>query len=181
MTPTAPFDTARNHFELFGLPVRFELPPAAVERTYRAIQAQVHPDRFADASDAERRVSMQWATRVNEAYQTLKNPLARARYLLELAGVDAQADTNTAMPADFLMAQIAWRETAEEARSNRDVAALERLLVELREAARTLYGDLERHLDARHDYGPAAAAVRKLMFLEKLQSDIGDSISGIED
>ena len=103
----------QNHFELFGLPARFAVEPLALEARYRELQREVHPDRFAAAPDAERRVSMQLATRVNEAYQTLKSPLRRAVYILKLRGVDPGLETNTAMPAGFLMEQISWRERIE--------------------------------------------------------------------
>ena len=95
-----------SHFELFGLPARFEVNGEALERSYREIQSRVHPDRFAHAGDAERRASLQWTTRVNEAYRTLKDPVQRAKHLLELHGVDVAFETNTAMPPEFLMQQM---------------------------------------------------------------------------
>ena len=100
---------AKNHFSLFGLPQAFAIDPAALDSAYRAVQAEVHPDRFAGANDAERRRAVQFSAQVNEAYQTLRAPLARARYLLGLKGIDVGAESNTAMPADFLMAQMEWR------------------------------------------------------------------------
>ena len=87
-----------NHFDLFGLAPSFSIEGEALERSYRDIQSKVHPDRFANAGDAERRASLQWTTRVNEAYRTLKDPVQRARHLLELHGVDVAFETNTAMP-----------------------------------------------------------------------------------
>src|SRR5258708_21445700 len=102
MTP----DFSRDHFELLGLPVRFAVDAALLERGYRGLQSQVHPDRFATATEAERRVAMQWATRANEAYRTLRDPLERARYLLHLRGYDTEEESNTAMPADFLLPQM---------------------------------------------------------------------------
>src|SRR4051812_19129219 len=86
---------ARSHFELFGLSSAFALDSEALERAYREIQSRVHPDRFAHAGDAERRASLQWTTHVNEAYRALKDPVQRAKYLLELNGVDVQFETNT--------------------------------------------------------------------------------------
>src|SRR5690554_3050796 len=118
----------QNHFELFGLPVRFELQADALERAYRDIQARVHPDRFAHAGDAERRASLQWTTRVNEAFRTLRHPVTRARHILELNGVDVAFETNTAMPQDFLMQQMELREALEEAK---DADALDNLRREL--------------------------------------------------
>jgi len=99
-----------NHFELFGLAPDFALDPEALERNYREIQSRVHPDRFAHAGDAERRASLQWTTRVNEAYRTLTDPVQRAKHILELHGVDVAFETNTQMPSDFLMQQLELRE-----------------------------------------------------------------------
>src|SRR5437879_13019459 len=119
--------TSSSHFDLFGLTPRFQLDAVALERAYREIQARVHPDRFAHAGDAERRASLQWTTRVNEAYRTLKDPLQRARHLLELRGVDVAFETNTAMPADFLVQQMALRESLEEDVEAKDAASLDSL------------------------------------------------------
>src|SRR3982750_3420802 len=98
--------TSSNYFELFGLAPAFSLDTEALEKAYREIQSQVHPDRFANAGDAERRASLQWTTRVNEAYRTLKSPVQRASHILALRGVDVAFEPNTAMPSDFLMEQM---------------------------------------------------------------------------
>lgn len=173
-------DLSRNHFELFGLPARFAVPMESVERTYREIQGRVHPDRFADATDAERRAAMQWSTRVNEAYETLREPLKRARYLLTLRGVDLQVETNTAMPAEFLLAQMEWREGVEEALTARDVDALDSLLARVRREMHLRYEALGQALDGGED-AVAADSVRKLMFYEKIREEIGDAIAALED
>ena len=168
----------QNHFELFGLPPRFRLDLAQLERAYRDIQSRVHPDKFVHAGDAERRVSMQSATRVNEAYRTLKSPLARARYLLALHDVDVQSESNIAMPPEFLLQQMQWRESVEEAADRPgELAALAlRLAREMEEH----YSRLERHLDADDDYTHAAESVRKLMFLERLRQEISDALERSE-
>src|SRR2546423_6385199 len=106
----------QSHFELFGLAPAFSLDQEVLEKAYREIQSRVHPDRFARAGDAERRASLQWTTRVNEAYRTLKDPVQRAKHILELHGVDVAFETNTAMPKDFLMQQMELRERLEEAK-----------------------------------------------------------------
>ncbi len=85
-------DFNADHFTLMGLPRAFRIDTAALDKRYRELQAEVHPDRFAHAGDAEKRLSLQWATKVNEAYQTLKKPLPRAKYLLHLADHDVGAD-----------------------------------------------------------------------------------------
>src|SRR4029453_10581235 len=105
----------------------FSLDGEALERAYREIQSQVHPDRFAHAGDAERRASMQWTTRVNEAYRTLKSPVQRARHILELNGVDVEFETNTQMPSDFLLQQLELREELEGAIHRKDAAGLDRI------------------------------------------------------
>lgn len=163
-----------NHFELFGLPQRFHLDLTQLEQAYRGIQSQVHPDRFVRASDTERRVSMQSATQVNEAYRTLKNPLFRARYLLALHRVDVDNENNTAMPADFLQEQMQWRESVEEAAHQ--PAALAALAHRLADEMKDHYADLKRRLDGEGDYALAAGSVRKLMFLERLREEIGDAL-----
>jgi molecular chaperone HscB len=173
-------DLAQNHFELFGLPVRFSVPLEAIERSYHDIQGRVHPDRFAGATDAERRTAMQWATHVNQAYHTLREPLRRARYLLGLRGVDPGIETNTAMPAEFRMAQMEWREAVEEAAAAADVDALDRLLARVRRDMNAEMDALGRELDEGRNHD-AAASVRRLMFYEKIQSDIGEAIAVAED
>ena len=99
----------QNYFQLFQLPQQFNIDLTALETNYRAIQSASHPDRFVTATDAEKLAAIQTATTANEAYKTLKHPAQRAAYLLGLQGITAIAETNTAMPADFLMQQMEWR------------------------------------------------------------------------
>ena len=111
-------DLTSNYYELFDLPVSFEVDLKTLSERYRSLQSSVHPDKFANASDAERRLSIQQSARINEAYQTLKDPLRRARYLLELNGVDMSADTDTRMDPKFLMQQMELRERLESVGTN---------------------------------------------------------------
>ena len=171
----------QNHFELFGLEPGYALDPERLERAYREIQAKIHPDRFAHAGDAERRASMQWTTRVNEAYRMLKHPVLRAKYLLELNGVDVALETNTAMPAGFLIRQMEQREGLELAAAERDAGALDRMRAALRIEKRELQEALAAHIDARRDYAGAADLVRKLMFLEKLDAEIDAAFETMEE
>ncbi len=170
----------QNHFELFGLAPTFALEAEALERSYRDIQSKVHPDRFAHAGDAERRASLQWTTRVNEAYRTLKDPLQRAKHLLELRGVDVAFETNTAMPADFLVQQMALRELLEEAVQTKDAAALDTLRKNLAGEKGALERRIGESIDANNDYAGAAGLVRKLMFLDKLDTEIGCAYEALE-
>ena len=169
-----------NHFELFGLEPVFALNADSLDSAYRDIQAKVHPDRFAHAGDAERRASLQWTTRVNEAYRTLKDPLQRARHLLELRGVDVAFETNTAMPADFLVQQMALRESLEEAVEAKDAASLDSLRKGLVEEKRRLEMQVGDSIDAKNDYAGAAELVRKLMFLDKLDTEIDLAYEAVE-
>ncbi len=170
----------QNHFELFGLAPGYALERDALDQAYRDIQALIHPDRYAHAGEAERRASMQWTTRVNEAYRTLKHPVARAKYLLELNGVDVALETNTAMPADFLIRQMELRERLETAAGARDAAALDRMRSDLAGEQHDLEAQLAERIDARRDYAGAAGLVRKLMFLEKLDAEIDDAYEALE-
>ncbi len=163
----------KNHFELFGLVPAFALDEAGLERAYRDIQSRVHPDRFANAGDAERRASMQMTTQVNEAYRTLRSPLRRAVYLLELNGVDAGLETNTAMPAAFLVEQMELREKLEAAR---DAGALGRIEKDV--SARK--ADLESRIAGLMDGGRDWRGVRELMFLEKFEEDVDAAYEALE-
>ncbi|HEX5363717.1 MAG TPA: Fe-S protein assembly co-chaperone HscB [Gallionella sp.] len=174
------FDFQKNHFQLFGLAPSFEIDASRLDQHYRALQAQVHPDKFAHLSEAEQRLAMQQSTLVNEAYQTLRNPLARARYLLKLQGVDTQEETNTAMPLDFLMQQMEWREAIAEAARASDAAALDALEAHLRRETQSLESRLAGKIDAEHNYADAAGLVRKLRFMEKLAEEIHSAYDEID-
>ncbi|MDR6502635.1 molecular chaperone HscB [Burkholderia ambifaria] len=168
-----------SHFDLFHLPAQFALDEAALDAAYRTVQTQVHPDRFAAAGDAQKRIAMQWATRANEAYRTLRDPLKRASYLLLLRGVDIGAENNTAMEPAFLMQQMEWREGIEDAAAARNVAALDTLLAELRDEKRVRVERLGTLLDSGADQA-AAEAVRQLMFIERVASEVGAQIERLE-
>lgn len=174
-------DLSADFFSLFALPRAFRLNAVELDARYRDVQSQVHPDRFAHAGDSERRLSMQWATHANEAYQTLKKPLERAKYLLHLAGHDIQAESNTAMPADFLIEQMEWREAVMEARDGGDHHELEHLHNRLRGDLNSRYDELGDLLDQSHDYSQATDRVRRLMFLEKLLHEIDDALASLEE
>jgi molecular chaperone HscB len=179
--PAHGLDFQQDFFQLFGLNAHYRIDGAQLEQHYLALQAQVHPDKFAHLSEAERRVSMQWATRVNEGYQTLRNGVQRARYLLSLHGVDTQEETNTAMPADFLMQQMEWREAIEEAKEARDENLLTGLEARLQHEMRELEQQLAAKIDDERDYPGAAATVRKLKFMERLADEIASAFDAIED
>ena len=160
---------ASTDFELFDIEPRFAIDRDALDVRWRALQGEVHPDRFAAQGAAAQRVAMQWAVRVNEAYQRLKDPLRRAAYLCELSGAAIEAENNTAMPTAFLMQQMEWREALDDAR---DLAAVQALEAEVT-AHRTVALDTLQHtLDDAQDFSAAASQVRALMFVERFTLDI---------
>lgn len=161
------------------MPATYAVAADALDRAYRELQSRVHPDRFVNATDAERRVAMQLATRANEAYQTLKHPLKRAIYLLEQNGVDVRSETNTSMEPAFLMQQLEWRESIEDACSARNLERLESLNGELIAEKRERFSRLEALL-ASGALQPAAEAARQLLFIEKLEQAIGDGIEELD-
>ena len=160
---------ADDDFTLFGLVQRQLLDRADLDARRRDLQARVHPDRFAAEGAAAQRLAMQWAVRVNEAYQRLKDPLSRAAYLCQLRGVPVDAERNTAMPETFLMQQMEWREALEEANTAGAVQALDDRVAALE---RGLQDTLVTQLDTTGDTAAAAAQVRALMFVARFRQDI---------
>ncbi|MCS6787342.1 MAG: Fe-S protein assembly co-chaperone HscB [Thiobacillaceae bacterium] len=165
-------DFNRNHFELLGLQPAFRLSREQIDRAWRDIQTEIHPDRFAHAGEAAQRLAQQWSARLNEAYVTLRSPFERARYLLRLQGIDALDPRDTAMPAEFLVQQMHWRERLEQAQAASDPVALQRLEDEARAERAHLEQALAGLLDERRDYRAAAEVLRKYRFLDKLLEEI---------
>ena len=158
-----------DDFKIFGLPRGFTLDRAELDARRRRLQAEVHPDRFASADAASRRRAMQGAVRVNEAYERLKDPLRRAAYLCELNGAPIRAEDNTAMPADFLVQQMTWREALEDAQGG---AELEQVSTDLDSYRSAAYRRLAATIDVSHDFAAAAEQVRALMFVERFADDV---------
>jgi len=168
-----------NYFDLLGIPTHFNVDLSVLDANYRKIQNEVHPDKFVTASASERLQSMQKATMTNEAYQTLKHPTSRARHLLELQGIATLEDSNTAMPADFLMTQMEWRENIEDAKNAKDIAALDAQLQQMRQEAKQLQLQLATELETNTEQ--ATLTVRKLSFIDKVSADVNALISKLED
>lgn len=166
-----------DHFSLFGLPARFDIDAAQLEQAWRAVAARVHPDRYATASPAERRVAMQWSARANEAYRQLRDPLLRARYLCEQAGVDLQTESNTSMDTDFLMQQMAWREMLDEVREQGGKGSVaDTLQSELRDAEAGFQRQVSGLLDQQNDAAAAATKIREWMFVRKMSQELAQAI-----
>lgn len=165
-----------DDFRLFDLPQAFDLDPALLDQRWRALQRQVHPDRFAAEGGTAQRVAMQWAVRVNEAYRRLKDPLQRAAYLCELRGSPIEAESNTAMPSDFLQKQMAWRDTLVDADTEAQVQALAR---DVAHTEAELTRSLQQLFDVQQDAAAAAGEVRALMFVSRFRSDVEDRLEAL--
>lgn len=166
-----------DDFDLFGLPRRFDLDRGDLDSRWLALQAQVHPDRFASEGAAGQRLAMQWAVRVNEAYQRLKNDVQRAAYLCELQGSPVKAEDNTAMPAAFLHQQLEWREALAEAERGEQVESIAEQVRAHRSAA---LAQLRNTLDVGQDYPVAAEQVRALMFVERFAHQVEQQLEALE-
>jgi molecular chaperone HscB len=167
-----------NDFVLFGLPERFAIDRADLDARWRLLQTSAHPDRFAADGASAQRLAMQWSVRINEAYRRLREPLTRAAYLCELRGASIQAQVNTAMPGDFLIQQMAWREALEEATDDAAVIALDG---EVRAAERDLLAQLATLLDEQSAPALAAGRVRALMFIHRFRADLNARLDAMQD
>jgi molecular chaperone HscB len=172
-------DFSRNYFELFGLPARFDVDGEALDRAYRMLQTEVHPDRFASGTASERRVALQSSAHVNEAYRALKDPVARASHLLALHGVIAESETDTRLDLEFLERQLERRERASDASQERDERTLAALLAEIRNEMAEREAALRQLLDGDGAWEKARAGVRELRFLAKLADDVDELIMDV--
>jgi molecular chaperone HscB len=168
---------SENYFQFFGLSPQFSLDLAQLDQAYLAIQKEVHPDRHTQGSDSEQRIAMQMATLANTAHQTLKHPIQRGLYLCKLHGVEANLETNTAMPTAFLLQQMAWRDSLEE--SIDDFAALDTLATEVDAAYKVALVELAEAMDRTHNYQRAAELLRGLLFIDKFATELDDAIAAL--
>jgi molecular chaperone HscB len=167
-----------NDFELFGLPMGFALARESVDTRWKELQREAHPDKFAAQGDAAQRLAMQWSVRINEAYQRLKDPVKRAAYLCELHGSPVQAENNTAMPAAFLMQQMAWREALDETHTE---PALEALMAEVQSARAQCLTQLAQMIDGAGDYSQAVGQVRAMMFMDRFATEVRHQLDKLLD
>ncbi len=162
-----------SDFVLFNLPQQFAQNRNELDTRWKQLQREAHPDKFAAQGAVAQRVAMQWSVRINEAYQRLKDPLKRAAYLCELAHFPIQAHSNTAMPADFLMQQMQWREELDEAQTPADIEAI---IDQAMLHKQQMLQKLEQRLDVDKNYSAAVETVRVLMFIEKLLHDLNTAL-----
>jgi molecular chaperone HscB len=139
------------------------------------VQQKVHPDMHAQASDSDKRVSMQLSALANSAYRTLMNPIQRGLYMCARNGVDPQLETNTAMPAQFLMQQMEWREALDDVRDQ--PSKLDELYKEVEQTRANLLKEVEATIDGANDFELAAKQLRALLFIDKFSAELEDAIS----
>jgi len=174
------FSAHSNFFEYFNQPVQFKVDLKALHQAQINLQAEFHPDRFVTGTDQEKRLSVQKTSMVNEAYQTLKEPVKRAHYLLELAGIEKN-DNQTTNDASFLMEQISFREEMGECRTNAaPLDCVEHLSAKLKQRAQDFSQEFENEFNNK-DYETAQESARKMMFVKKILDQLSDLQSEIED
>lgn len=164
-----------DYFALFQLKPQFKIDRQALESAYLTVQQKVHPDMHAQASDSDKRVSMQLSALANSAYRTLMNPIQRGLYMCARNGVDPQLETNTAMPAQFLMQQMKWRETLDDVRDQ--PSELDQLYKEVEQTRANLLKEVELAIDEANDFELAAKQLRALLFIDKFSVELEDAIS----
>jgi len=172
---------SKNFFEIFNVPVTTDLDFAKLSEVNRELQKSVHPDRFAHGSEQERRIAMQQTSLINEAFHTLKDPVARIQYMLKLKGVDMDSETDTTMDGAFLMQQMEFRESIAEVRSQTDP------LDKLDQMAKQTKSQISELMAAFTDcyeksaLDEAREIVRKMQFLIKAQKEINEISEQLED
>ena len=176
-------DLSSTHFELFDLPQSFVVDRAQLDSRYRELQRTTHPDRFVNAGDQERRLSMQQAARVNEGYQVLKDPLLRGRYLLELTGYAFSDAHHTTSDAAFLMEQMGLREALGEVRAaDEPLAVLAAFLDRVAADFDSLTEELRQQLDADDfDQDAVADTLMKMQFFRRLDEEAQELEAALED
>lgn len=164
----------QNHFELFGFPVAFEIDAHELAERYRELQRTLHPDRYANASDRERRLSIQHAAQVNEAFQTLKSTLRRARYLLQLQGIEFDDEKETHLDPAFLMEQMELREALAEVSTSSDpLSNFNSIMADIKSRQQLMEQQLRElfAVDNTESRQQAKQLVQKMQFLLRLQQE----------
>ena len=159
-----------NYFELFSLPDVFSIDKTGLSQTYRDLQKQYHPDKFAMQDDRTKLQAMQKSTEINDAFQTLKDSCLRAQYLLKLNGLDIELEQRTLQDTEFLMQQMEWREKIADFTAN-DEDEIEAFNQEISVLVNGLEADITKALDAGQ-FEETANFVRKLKFMLKLQVEL---------
>ncbi|MBL4712555.1 MAG: Fe-S protein assembly co-chaperone HscB [Gammaproteobacteria bacterium] len=170
-----------NFFQLFGLPVSYDIDLNQLNQQYLLLQKQVHPDKFVSGSDQEKRISMQQTSWINEAQTTLKDPVLRASYLLKLKGIDFNLENETTKDAAFLMQQLEIREQLENVKSEAEpLDVLDSMAKEISTATQTMMADFVKSFE-ENQLDDARECIRKLQFMQKAKIEINKLTAEIED
>lgn len=172
-------DLHQDYFALFELPRRQTLDIQELERRYQALQTVAHPDKHANRSEPERRLAMQLAVMINEAWLTLKHPGKRAAYLLQLLGHDV-THAQVSVSSDFLMRQMEDRETVMTARNQQDGVKLDQLHHRIKREIAAQHVQLQHAIDEQCDFHQAAEIVQALLFQEKLLHDLDEALLSVD-
>ncbi|MDG0968639.1 MAG: Fe-S protein assembly co-chaperone HscB [Porticoccaceae bacterium] len=174
-------NTSNDCFEIFSIPIAWDVDIEGLQVRYRALQKEFHPDRYADKSDAQKRLAVQTAAIINQAFGTLKSPLLRAQYLLERSGVSADQESYITTDSGFLMQQIELREAlAGVTSADKPWAALERL----RSTVETTYENLQSEFQqfySAEKFDSAFNTVAKMQFFNKLLQEVEQLEYELED
>ena len=163
-----------NFFTLLQLPEAFDIDLETLHQNYQSIQKDIHPDRFATFDDEAKLESIKKTAQVNDAYQTLKSPIRRAEYLLQLKGINIHDEKYTAVPQDFLMQQMEWREELETHKL--DKVALEKLAQNIQKNKNDMMNQLPSFFDDKNHLNDAIRVTRELNFIEKIEQHINDAL-----
>jgi len=158
-----------DYFTLFGLPAGYEIDTQALAARFQDLQRQYHPDKFASGTQAEQLAAVQHSATINQAWQTLRNPLSRAEYLLSRHGFDLSSEQHTVRDTAFLMEQLELREELDEIEQAKDEARLETFIQRVKGMFDTRHQQMVDQLN-NETWDVAADSVRKLRFLDKLRS-----------
>jgi molecular chaperone HscB len=170
-----------NFFELFDLPVSYDVDLTQLQQHYMKLQKQLHPDRFVNGSDLEKRLSMQHTSWINEAQTTLKDPVLRACYLLKLKGMDVRLENETTMDAAFLMQQLEIRESLEKIKDETEpLDALDSMAKEIKNSTNEMKKGFAESYTAGQ-FNDAREWIRKLQFLKKAKNEVNTLTADIED
>ena len=164
----------QNFFTLLNLPEAFVVDLKKLDQHYQAIQKEIHPDRFASLNDETKMESVKKTAQVNDAYQTLKSSVRRAEYLLHLYGFDINDEKYTAVPQDFLLQQMEWREELETHTKNKE--ALEKLASVVAIKKKQKIDLLPTYFDKKNNLPEAIKITRELNFIEKIEQHISDAL-----
>lgn len=172
---------AKNFFEIFSLPASWELDQSVLDKKFRTLQLTFHPDRYANKNDFEKRLAVQTASTINQAYETLSSPLLRAQYLLKLEGFDADQESHITSDGQFLMQQMLLREALSDAKDCANPKdALVALNIEAQQAAAKIQSEFAQYFNTK-EYNQAFDALAKMQFACKFVNDISSLEAELEE